>query len=167
MATFVHIAPAKSINSIKRAGIKTSKGGEGYPDGVFAQAVTPNFFISHQWLRELKRNGYRVFYGVYFSISDDETVWVGHYNQQPITTTASEAIGIVQNNDNSLGYQVYIPRKIEKKEILKIRYLPQNIGWRYYPEAHRKKPCGCPVCLRRGEIKSQRIREKWEREVYG
>lgn len=164
MAMLVHLTPEKNIASIRRTGIKTTQGPSGYPDGVFAQAVTPNFYISHQWLRELKRNGQRTLCGVYFRMPDDEMVWIGHYNRQPVQVSAAEAVGIVLNTENVLGYQIYIPRKIAAKEIVRIAHLPQNMGWRYYPEAHGREPCGCPACLLKGEIKSHGIREKWERE---
>ena len=166
MATFVHLTSEKNISSIKRTGIKTTiKGENGYPNGFFSQAVTPNFYISHQWLRELKRKGQKTLCGIYFRIPDNENVWVGHYNKNHVLTTAANAIRIIQNNESFLGYQVYIPRKVEKKEIIKIKYLPQNIGWRYYPEAHGKKPCGCPICIPNGEIKSRKIRQQWELEM--
>lgn len=164
MAIFVHLTPEKNSNRIRQVGIKTTKGGDGYPDGVYAQAVTQNFFVSHQWLRELKRSGQRTICGVYFRIPDSEMVWVGHYNQEHIQTTAAKASGIIHHHKSPLGYQIYIPRKIEKREIIRIRHLPQNIGWRYYPEAHGNKPCGCPVCIPRGEIKSRRIRKQWQAE---
>lgn len=34
--------------------------------GVFALPVTANFLISHQWVREIKRRGFRSAVGVYF-----------------------------------------------------------------------------------------------------
>ncbi|HNT74284.1 MAG TPA: hypothetical protein PKH77_04595 [Anaerolineae bacterium] len=165
MATFVHLTPEKNIKSIQRTGIKAANGQNGYPDGFFAQAVTPNFYISHQWLRELKRGGQRTLCGVYFRIPDDEMVWVGHYNQSLVQVSAAEAIGIILHHDSPLGYQVYIPRCVVAKEIIRVSHLPQNIGWRYYPEAHGQEPCGCPICLRRGEIKSRGIREEWENKM--
>lgn len=165
MASFVHLTSEKNLPSVKRVGIKTTRGGEGYPGGVFAQAVTPNFYVTHQWLRELKRNGQNTLCAVYFKIPNDQLVWVGHYNRPHLNVTAAEAIGIVMNHESPLGYQIYIPRKIEAKEIYRTKHIPQNVGWRYYPESKGKKPCGCPVCIPKGEIKSKRIRVKWENEL--
>lgn len=165
MATFVHLTPLKNLKSIQRTGIRITTWRDGYPKGLFAQAVTPNFFISHQWLRELKRTGHRSICAVYFRIPDDEIVWIGHYNQIPVQVPAAEAVGILFNDTEALGYQVFIPRRVTANEVFRVSYLPQSIGWRYYPEAHGKAPCGCPVCLRKGEIKSRKIRRQFENEI--
>ena len=166
MALFVHLASEKDADAIRRSGIKPRRLADGAPKGyeriVFAMPITNNFHISHQWLRELKRNGQRTIVGVYFRIPDDQTVMVGHYNQAHVEMTANEAVGLVFSLENAEGYQVVIPRKIEPSEIHKIKTLPQVVGWRYYPEAKGRKPCGCPVCIRRGEIKSKRIRDAFE-----
>jgi phage-related protein len=46
------------------------------PRGVFAVPVTRNFYVSHQWLRELKRhNAGRTVAAIYFRVPDDEQVW--------------------------------------------------------------------------------------------
>ena len=166
MALFVHLASDKDSDSIRRSGIKPRRIGEGAHEGydriVFAMPVTDNFYVSHQWLRELKRSGQRTIVGVYFRIPDEQTVMVGHYNQAHAEMTANEASGLIFNLENAEGYEVVIPRKIEADEIHKIKSLPQVLGWRYYPEAKGRKPCGCPVCIRPGEIKSRRIREAYE-----
>lgn len=162
MATFVHLAPEKSIRSIRRSGIKPRLAHPDLPKGVFAMPVTPNFYVSHQWLRELKRSGQRTLEAVYFKIPDDQTVWVGHYNNESIQVTAAEASGIILGHESAEGYEVFIPRKIAAREIHRTRRLPQVLGWRYSPGAKGRKPCGCPVCQRRGEIKSQRIRRAYE-----
>ena len=162
MAMFVHLTPEKYVKAIKRAGIKAQYAREGFPKGVFAMPVVPDFYVSHQWLRELKRGGQRTIWGVYFRIPDEEEVWVGHYYRSQVLVAACEAVEIIMKQDETEGYQVFVPRKIEKGEIHKIRALPQVVGWRYYPGAHGRKPCGCPVCLRRGEIKSSKIRKAWQ-----
>lgn len=124
--------------------------------------VTKDFYVSHQWLRELKRSGQRTIFGVYFRIPDEQPVMVGHYNQAHLLLTASEAVGLIFNLPNAEGYEIIIPRRIEADEIHSIKSLPQVLGWRYYPQAKGRKPCGCPVCQPRGEIKSRRIREAYE-----
>lgn len=126
--------------------------------------VTNNFFISHQWLRELKRNGQRTYVGVYFRIPDDQKVLIGHYGRAHMEMTASEATGVIFHEENAEGYEVIIARKIEASDVHSIRVLPQVLGWRYSPNAHRSKPCGCPVCLPRGEIKSRQIRAAYQRD---
>jgi hypothetical protein len=124
--------------------------------------VTPNYYISHQWLRELKRGGQRVIVGIYFRVPDNEVVVVGHYREHHQPFAADEAVGIIMRAENPEGYEVVIPRRIEANEIHRIRSVPQVVGWRYYPGAHSRKPCGCPVCQARGEIKSRRLRDQYE-----
>ena len=160
MATFVHLTPEKFLATIKRSGIHRARASRFLPAGVFAQAVTLNFYVSHQWLREFKRNGQRTMLGAYFRVPDDEPVYVGHYNQPPLHVSAAEAIGLIMHNDSPLGYHVLIPRRIEPKEIMRMRHLPQTLGWRYYPESHGKTLCACHVCVSLGEIKSSKKRQR-------
>ena len=169
MAMFVHLAAAKDADSIRRSGIRPRRLERGAVPGfervVFAMPVTDDFYVSHQWLRELKRRGQRTLVGVYFRIDDAERVMVGHYHEAHAEMTANEAVGGVFRAERAEGYQVVIPRKIGAGEIHRVRRLPQVVGWRYFPGAHGRAPCGCPVCVRRGEIRSRRIREAYEREM--
>ncbi len=162
MALFVHLANEKETNSIRRVGIKPRRQSQlvayGFRRIVFAMPVVDNFYVSHQWLRELKRKGQRTIVGVYFRIPDNQQVMVGHYNQSHQIMLASEAVGVVFNNERPEGFEVIIPRRIAPAEVLKINSLPQVMGWRYYPDAKGKRPCGCPYCIK-GDIKSKRIRE--------
>src|SRR5579871_465899 len=92
MTMFVHLAPESQVARIRRVGIGRLRKGVGErPGGVFAVPVTRSFFISHQWLRELKRRGQGAIAGVYFRIPDDESVWVGHYGQAHREMTAAGA----------------------------------------------------------------------------
>ncbi|MBL8869790.1 MAG: hypothetical protein JNK90_08340 [Planctomycetaceae bacterium] len=170
MALFVHLAPEKEVNSILRGGIKPRRLKiplkEGYDRIVFAMPVTDDFYVSHQWLRELKRRGQRTIVGVYFRIPDEQPVMVGHYNQNHQVLSATEAVGVVFNAEQSEGFEVIIPRKIEPSEIQKIHSVPQVIGWRYYPGAKGQKPCGCSYCTK-GDINSKRIRDAYEKSFGG
>jgi hypothetical protein len=163
MAQFVHLASAKNAAAIRRSGIKPHRFPKWPARGVYAMPVTSNFFVSHQWLRELKRDGQRSIVGIYFRIGDNEPVLIGHYRYQHRQVTANQAVGLVMHAKNAEGYEVIIPRKIEATEIRRVRALPQVLGWRYYPDAHGKKPCGCPFCQSRGEIKSRKIRDAYEK----
>ena len=136
-------------------------GGE-FPGGVFAMPVTRNFYISHQWLRELKRGNSGPISGVYFRIPDKLQVWVGHYAQAHRLMTAAEAIAEFMNAQTREGWEVVIPRRIESSEIYRIRQLPQVIGWRYKPGSHGSKPCGCDFC-QRGQYGAKRLREEYNR----
>ncbi len=158
---FVHLAPEKRVKSILRNGINRLRKHKTGIQGVFAMPVTRNFFVSHQWLRELKRRGQGAIAGIYFRIPDDETVWVGHYNQAHRQMTAVEAAATIQVAELSEGFEVIIPRRIEPKEIHRTRRLPQLVGWRYYPGSHGRRPCGCPFC-QRGDFGARRLREKYE-----
>src|SRR5215467_11364617 len=109
MAMFVHIAPEKRTKAIVRNGISRLRAIARTPAGIFAMPVTRNFYISHQWLRELKRGrGGGSMVGIYFRIGDDEPVWVGHYNQPHQNMTAAEAISLIDKQGNSEGFQVVI-----------------------------------------------------------
>jgi catechol 2,3-dioxygenase-like lactoylglutathione lyase family enzyme len=77
--------------------------------------------------------------------------------------TAAQALAQLLCTDAAPGFEVLIPRMIEPREIRVVRRLPQTVGWRYFPEVHGTKPCGCPACQLRGEIRSRRIRLAWGR----
>jgi hypothetical protein len=123
--------------------------------------VTRNFYIAYQWLRELKRRGEGAIASVYFRIPDDEIVWVGHYSENHQPMTAAEAAALMLEAENREGYEVIIPRRINRQEIHRIRHLPQVVGWRYRPGAHGKRPCGCSFC-QFGRYGARRIRAKYE-----
>lgn len=153
MTLFVHLTSEKNVKSIIKNGIKVSRNGV-----VYAMPVIPNFYVSHQWLRELKNEGQRTICGISFRIPDKELVSVGYFNKPHKEMTASAAASLLMNLDDSLGYEVLIPRSIRRQEIHKVRYLPQLIGWRFSPKARGNRPCPCSYC-QRGRIKSRRIRE--------
>jgi hypothetical protein len=166
MAMFVHLAPESRVVGIRRNGIaRLRRARENFPGGVFAVPVTRNFYISHQWLRELKRRNRGPIAGIYFRIPDQERVWVGHYHQAHRWMSASEAIGEFMAAEDAKGWEVVIPRRIEAREIHRVRRLPQVLGWRYYPAAKGKEPCACKFCTR-GDYGARRLRERlgWKYE---
>jgi hypothetical protein len=119
--------------------------------------------ISHQWLRELKRRGFRTAIGIYFEIPDREQVWAGSYKEDKQLITADEAAAFLFKSE-LLGYEVIVPRSIRAAEIVRSRHLPQVLGWRYYPNSNNTAPfCGCSYC-QRGAIKSQKLRQRYECE---
>jgi hypothetical protein len=126
-------------------------------------SILPNFMVTHQWLRELKRNGQRTFLGVRFRIQDKESVWVGHFSQPHQQMSASQAMAFLMHLSDPLGYEVIIPRKITPGEIKSVNYIPQFIGWRYSPTVRNHGYCGCPYCIGYGGIKSRRKRERYEK----
>lgn len=159
---FVHLTPEARLKSIRRSGISRLRALWTGGRGVFAMPVTRNFFVSHQWLRELKRRGAGPIAAVYFRVPDTEVVWVGHYNQAHQAMTAAEAVALIASAERDEGFQVIVPRKIRAAEIHKVRRLRQVVGWRYYPDAHGKQPCGCPIC-QRGSYGARNIRDRYER----
>lgn len=160
MPLLVHIASEKDIGSIRRAGVRIGKG----RDGIYAMPVLRNFVVSHQWLRELKRGGARTLRAVHFRIPDGETVLMGHYSEEPVTVTAAEAAHAIMRAEDPLGMQIIVPRAIAPKEIHAIRIVPQVVGWRYFPGAHARKPCGCPAC-QSGGFGARKLREQYERDL--
>ncbi len=174
MTVFVHLTSERNIASIRRNGIGLRKR-RFRPRGVYALPVTRNFYVAHQWLRELKRSSGGTIVGVYFRVPDDEAVEVGHYNSLHVTMTAPAAVALLmaaeqrdpiaeQMRDKKSkavqrgrrlpsspeGYEVIIPRKIERSEIIRVKSLPQVVGWRYYPRANGQPPCAC-LCCERGQ----------------
>ncbi len=163
MAMFVHLAPESRVGLIRRNGIRRLRRPAGeFPGGVFATPVTRSFYVSHQWLRELKRRNAGPIAGVYFRVPDDERVWVGHYGRAHRWMTAAEAVAVFLADQSREGWEVVIPRRIEAAEVHRVRRLPQVVGWRYWPGVHGRKPCGCPFC-QRGQYGARRLREEYDR----
>jgi hypothetical protein len=161
MAMFVHLAPESRAALIRRNGIRRLRRPvSGRPGGVFAVPVVRNFFVSHQWLRELKRRNAGAIVGVYFRVSDTEPVFVGHYGRHHQQMSAAEAVAGFDSAAAAQGWEVIIPRRIAPAEIHRIRSLPQVVGWRYYPTAKGKKPfCTCKFCTR-GEYGARKLRQR-------
>jgi len=162
MPILVHLADERETASIRKNGIKPGK----HRQGIFCMPVLQNFYVSHQWLRELKRSGARTYIGVYFKFDSQAQVYAGKYNQQHRQMELGEAIKEILTIEDPLGYELIVDRKIEAKEIEKIRHLPQKAGWRYFSGSNNKKPtCTCPVCISAGSIKGKILRDKIEPPV--
>src|SRR3954468_748530 len=114
MAMFVHLALQARLAQIRRNGIRRLRpAAASFPGGVFAVPVTRNFYVSHQWLRELKRRNQGSIVGVYFRVPDDNRVWIGHYRQAHCWLSASEAVAEFAAAEDPQGWEVVIPRRIE------------------------------------------------------
>ena len=156
MVSFLHIADKNDEAGIVRNGIRVSRPRTGV-QGVYAVPVIPDFTITHQWARELKRSGVRTLVCVQFRIPNQEPVWVGKYNAEKVKMTAAEAVSAFQCHVAPFGLEALIPRKIRAAEIQRTYPAPRITGWRYYPEAKGKPPfCRCRYC-NRGEIRAQRL----------
>lgn len=161
LALFIHIAPEKRAKLILRSGIRCRRSADPAGRVVFAMPVVPNYFVSHQWLRELKRSGQRTLVAIHFRIPDDERVLVGHYGGEHLEMTAAEALAHISANDSE-GYEVLVGRKIQPGEIHAVRAVRQVLGWRYSPSAHETRPCGCSYC-QRGQVGAKKLRAKYEK----
>ncbi len=161
MAMFVHLTLESRIALIRRNGIgRLRRPSRSFPGGVFAVPVTRNFYISHQWLRELKRRNRGPIAAVYFRLPDEERVYLGHYNQAHRWLSAAEAVAEFMAAEDAHGWEVVIPRRIEVSELHRVRVLPQVVGWRYSPKAKGKPPyCTCRFCTR-GDYGARRLRER-------
>lgn len=159
MPTLVHLTDEKNSEKIRSSGISMGKNGL----GIFAMPVLPNFYVSHQWLRELKRSGAKTFVGVYFKAPSSEMVYAGKYNQRHRHIPLGEAIKEIMESEDPLGYELIFNRKIASSEIFKLKHLPQKIGWRYAPQSHNTKPCNCEYCLK-GTIKGKRTQERLNKD---
>lgn len=161
MPMLVHLAPENTAKAIHRAGIRAAPTTvAGVPRGVFCMPMLPNYFATHQWLRELKRGGQRTIAAIDFRLHADEPALFGHYGRAHAETTVGRAIGALMEMEDSQGFEIVIPRSIRRDEILRIRALRQVIGWRHRPGSHRARPCPCRVCLPKGGIKSSRFRKQ-------
>ena len=160
MAVFVHLTSEARVLRITRNGIARLRKSNGeLPRGIYATPVTRNFYFSHQWVRELRRNKPGPLAGVYFRVPDEQMVWLGHYGHAHRELTAVQAIAEFSKAKDPMGWEVLIPRRIEAKEIVKTRRLPQVIGWRYYPGAKGRVPCTCDFCIR-GEYGAAKLRKR-------
>lgn len=155
MPQLVHIADERDAASIRRSGIRPGK----HTDAVYFMPVVQNHLISHQWMRELKSGGVRVMVGVYFNLPSDEMVWAGRYNEPHVNVTLGQAMAALNSRADPLGFEMFIQRKIDPSEIVRIRHIEKVVGWRYMPHAQGRPPCPCPMCSK-GKIRAQRIRQR-------
>src|SRR5262245_682575 len=103
MPRLIHLAPEPLAKRIRRNGIQPrripARSATGALHGVdrlvWAFPVTPSFTLSHQWLRELKREGARTIVAIDFRIPGDEPVFARHYNERPRAMAAAEAVGLI------------------------------------------------------------------------
>jgi len=166
MVMLVHLAPAKLEAKIRRGGIRPSDGlfGGYKSDAVYAFPVLPSYTITHQWTREVMKWRRQPLIGVYFRVADAEVVEFAHYNdgQGLMKIPAAVVAGAVRRAADARGFEIILRRPIERKEITRIAPVRGVVGWRHMPDAHLRKPCGCPACVNRGEPGGRKLRERYE-----
>ncbi|WP_295557560.1 hypothetical protein [uncultured Hyphomicrobium sp.] len=165
MPLFVHIAPEPLAKRIRRSGIAARRldaAYNGFDRLVWAFPVMESYTLTHQWARELKRLGARTLVAVTFRVPDTEPVLAHHYNDEPRLMKAAEAVAAIRAMSDPRGGQVVIPRRIEPQEIVRVTPLPRTFGWRYFPgvKSADRRPCDCPMCAPRGEVKAKRYRDR-------
>ena len=164
MAIFVHIADERIRSRIHRSGIRATELLARSEDlaaprrGVFCVPIVPNFQMTFQWLRELKRRGHRLACGGHFRLDDTQAVFVEHYDQVPQRMTAAQSIAFFLQAEDARGLQVVVPRAIAAREITGIRSIPQLMGWRFYPAAKGR----LPLWPAAGETKASKLRRRIE-----
>jgi hypothetical protein len=162
VARFVHITTERNAAAVMRAGLRPGRlAGGGHALGVYGMPVLPRYEITHQWAREMKRWRGRTLAAVTFLVPDDELVLVGRYNQGKTAVTAAQAAGLVRDLPDPRGWEVIVPRAVPAKDIVRVRSLRRVTGWRYFPDAHGRAPCGCPACTA-GEPFQRRLRAAME-----
>lgn len=158
MAQFVHITTVQAARRIRRSGIAARSHGRDGARGVYCMPVLPSYTLTCQWVRELRRWQPGVLVAVHLRLPDAEPVTVGHYGTPPRQVTAAQAVAALRELDDPRGYEVFVLRAITHGEVLRVRDVPQGIGWRYLPQAHGRRPCPC--CAPQGGYNTARLR-RW------
>ncbi len=168
----VHLLDAKNARAVARSGLRGQPFTVYAPSGeveldraVFAMPVLPNFYASHQWLRELKRRGIRTISAAYFRLRTDAMVWVGRYNKEHRRVPLGHAAGLIMHAPDPRGWQIVISSDVPAKALHAIREAQQIVGWRYFPDSNGRRPwsCTCEYCmesLNKGEFKSAKRRRE-------
>lgn len=156
MVMLVHVTAAKLEPKIKRSGLQSRR-------GVYAFPVLPSHTLTHQWTREILKWKRQPMIGVYFRLPDHEPVRFGRYGQVMRTLPAARAVGEIVQLGDSRGQQLIIDRNIQAREIARIAPLRGVLGWRHMPDAHGRKPCGCPACVARREPGARALRLRYDR----
>ncbi len=153
----MHLAPARAVRRIERSGLSARSRGWFGDRGIYCMPVLASFDLTHQWVRELRRRHPGPLAAVHLRVPDDEPVTVGRYGTEPQRVTAAEAVAAVRGLADPRGYEVFVPRA----QVVRVRSVPQGVGWRYMPNAHGRRPCACPACLGRGEWGAARLRRRF------
>jgi hypothetical protein len=133
MVIFVHLTPEEKVDAILQNGIACLRQQDDHPGGIFAMPVARSFYVSHQWIGELKQRGHLQVAALYFRIPDSEPVWVGHYRRSHERTIAARAMDHFEREKRPEGFEVIIPRAICPREIHRIHHLARVMPWRHAP----------------------------------
>src|SRR5690606_29938744 len=106
MPTLVHLADERNSEATRKNRIKPINKSL----GIYAMPVMQNFYLSHQWLRELKSSGAKNIIGVYFKVDSAEMVYAGRYNKKHQLVNLGTAIKMIMEAEDALGYEIIINR---------------------------------------------------------
>lgn len=158
MPFLVHITAEKNIKSILRTGLRSGRANRWRQGGVFCMPVLQDYFLTHQWVREMRRHVPGRLMAVYFRLDSQELAQVGYYGKMAQQMTLAQAIHSLMTIDDPQGYEIVILRSILPAEIHAVRHVRPIVGWRYMPHAHGKPFCTCPSCIPPGQIKGRKLR---------
>jgi hypothetical protein len=146
----VHLTTEGNSRAIVRNGIKYRRfRWHDVPGGIFCMPHLASYYVSHQWLRELKRRGEGTLVGVDFRLPSTEKVWFGRYNGPHIELPLGRAVKVLLEQTDQRGHEFIVPRSISPEEIIRVRRIPQVVGWRFSPGAKGARPfCACDACSR-------------------
>ncbi len=172
MPRLVHLARASNARTIERAGIRgglasvLEAGGKEstIERAVFAMPLVPDFSVTYQWVRELRRwHGERIV-AVHFVLPSDEELLVGRYNAAHERLPLREAVRRVLAEP--LGSEIVVPRSVRRREVMGIRDVTQLVGWTEVPEPKSNFDCLCQACVPAGTRDlMRRVRASFERHV--
>lgn len=170
MPRLVHLVRASRARAIERAGIRGGaaqvlvSGGQAsrVERAVFAMPLLPDFTVTYQWVRELRRWHGEKMMAVHFVLPSDEEVLVGRYNvaheRKPLRDAVREVLKAPAGNE------IVVTRSVRRSEVVGIRDVTQRVGWTAVPEAGAKFDCICPVCVPAGTPDlMRRVRGEFER----
>ena len=125
MAMFVHFAPVSELASIKRHGLRARRKSR----GVYVVPATPDFYASHQWLRELRRcHGNATLMAIYFRVAGDTPALYGRYGGPHAIGTADMAVAALMTAEQPLGFETILDGPFPPSVITSYRTVRQVTG---------------------------------------
>ena len=174
MPKLMHLAPARLERRIQRSGLRgrpwqfrIDAGLVREREAVFSFPVLPDFSMTHQWLRELRRwNGRSRLVAVYFKLDGTELVYAGRFGARKSRVPLTDALQLV--TADPWGAEIAVPRAVSATSIVSVREIRQDVGWVATPDGvmHGDESCVCPVCLPSGTPKLMRkLRGQYNRAL--
>src|SRR5689334_11713773 len=106
--------------------------------------LVPDFSVTYQWVRELRRWHGEKMVAVHFVLPSEEEVLVGRYATAHERLPLRDAVRRVLASP--AGNEIIVTRSVRRREIVGIRNVTQLVGWTATPEAGAKNDCVCQMC---------------------